>query len=96
MTRADVLSALAAHRGDLSRYAVGSLTLFGSVARDEAGPESDVDLLVEFAVPATFDLFMDLKFHIEALLGAQVDLVTTKALRPQLRPQIEREGIRVA
>jgi hypothetical protein len=67
-----------------------------SFARGEAQASSDVDLLVEFDGPATFDRFMDLKFHREDLLGTRVDLVTVKALRKQLRPAIEQEAIRVA
>jgi len=73
-----------------------SLALFGSVARDEAGPESDLDLLLEFEGPATFDLFMGLKLFLEDLLGCRVDLVMQKALKPRMRPMVEREAVRVA
>jgi len=75
---------------------VGELYLFGSVARDEAGEESDVDLLVEFAGPPSFDRFMDLKFFLEDALGIPVDLVTRRALKPILRSEIERDAVRVA
>ena len=51
MRSADVLRLLAEHRDELERLGVASLTLFGSVARDEAGPRSDVDLLVELERP---------------------------------------------
>ena len=47
MRRDEVLSIIAAHRDELRRMGVLSLSIFGSVARDEAGPQSDVDLLVE-------------------------------------------------
>ena len=59
--------------------------MFGSVARDEASPSSDVDVLVEFSGEASFDQFMDLTCYLEDLFGRSVDLVTTKALRPELR-----------
>ena len=96
MRRDEVLAILQAHREDLRRLGVRSLSLFGSMARDEARPDSDIDLLVEFADPATFDAFMDLKFYLEDLLGRRIDLVTSKALKPRIRPSVEREAILVA
>jgi hypothetical protein len=75
---------------------VKSLAVFGSLARGEAQPDSDVDLLVEFAGTATLDGFMGLKFFLEDLLQRRVDLVTRAALSPRLRSTIEREAIRVA
>ena len=78
------------------RFAVRGLFVFGSVVRNEATRKSDVDVLVEFKDKATFDLFMDLKFYLEDLLGVGVDLVTDKALRPEIRQEIEREKINVA
>lgn len=77
------------------RFPVKSLAVFGSVARDEAVDNSDVDILVEFNQRATFDIFMDLKFYLEELLGMSVDLVTDKALRPQVRRAIEKEIVNV-
>ena len=53
-------------------------------------------MLVEFNQKATFDLFMDLKFYLEELLGTKVDLVTEKAIRPQIKKEIERELINVS
>ena len=70
--------------------------MFGSVARDEARGDSDVDLLVEFAQQPTFRGYMDLKFFLEDLLGHPVDLVTRSGLRPRVLPDVEREAIRVA
>lgn len=78
------------------QFAVKGLSVFGSVARDQATRTSDVDVLVEFKDKATFDLFMDLKFYLEDLLGAGVDLVTDKAIRPEIRKAIEQEKINVA
>ncbi len=96
MNRQDALSGLRAHADEIrERFGVKDLAVFGSVARDEARPDSDVDVLVTFEGPATFDGYMDLKFFLEDLLGCPVDLVTDKAVRPQLRPRIEREAIHV-
>ena len=78
------------------RFPVKTLAVFGSVSRDEAADSSDVDVLVVFNQAATFDLFMDLKFYLEDLLGMSVDLVTDKGLRPRVRQAIEKELINVA
>jgi len=78
------------------RFAVKKLSVFGSVCRNQVSDKSDVDVLVSFKQEATFDLFMDLKFYLEDLLGTNVDLVTDSALRPQIRRAIESELIDVA
>jgi predicted nucleotidyltransferase len=96
MQRDEAVKLLAEHRQDLSRFGVKSLALFGSVVRDEARPGSDVDVLVEFDGVATFDRYMGLRFFLEDLLGAPVDLVTRKALKPRLRPYVEQEAQYVA
>ena len=78
------------------RFSVEALFVFGSVARGEAAEGSDVDVLVTFKEKATFDLFMDLKFYLEEVVGGAVDLVTEKAIRPQMRRVIDQEMINVA
>ena len=96
MNRDEILETLRAHRDELrKRFGVKSLAVFGSVARGEERPESDVDILVEFDGPATFDRYMDLKFFLEELLKRPVDLVTRRALKPRLRPYVEKEAIYV-
>jgi predicted nucleotidyltransferase len=77
-------------------FRVKRLSVFGSVARGESGDDSDIDVLVAFEQQATFDLFMELKFYLEDLLGTGVDLVTEKALRPEVRQAIEEEKIDVS
>ena len=96
MRRDEALALLRAHQADLKRFHVKSLSLFGSVATDEAGPGSDLDLLLEFEGPATFDLYMGLKLFLEDVLDCRVDLVMSKALKARMRPQVEREAVRVA
>ena len=78
------------------RFSVRNLSIFGSIARGESTDDSDVDVLVVFDREGSFDLFMDLKFYLEDLLGVKIDLVTDKALRPQIRRAIEQELIHVA
>ena len=94
MTNAqDILSILRAQRSTLSaRFSVQTIGLFGSCARNEAKPGSDVDILIDLAEP-TFDHYMDLKFFLEDLLHASVDLVLSEALRPRLRPYVMQEII---
>lgn len=77
------------------RFGVTRLALFGSTARGTASADSDVDILVAFDGPATSRRYFGVQFYLEDLLGCGVDLVTEKALRPELRPYIEREQVNV-
>jgi uncharacterized protein len=97
MTRDDALRILRAEQDAWRReYGVKSLALFGSVARNEASPVSDVDLLVEFESPPGFDGYMALKFRLEEVLRCRVDLVMRPALKAWAEPVVVREAIRVA
>ena len=97
MGRDEVQQRLTTHRAELQRFGVKSLSLFGSVARDEAQPGSDIDVLVEFKGPVTFDDYTGLLLYLEELLGAKVDLVTPRMVRrPRLRRAIERDLVHVA
>ncbi len=96
MGRAEVVEAIRRRAAEIAKFDVQTLALFGSVARDEARADSDVDFLVRFDGPATFDRYMGLKVFLEDVLGRRVDLVTERALRAELRPSIEREAVRVA
>lgn len=97
MSRTDTIDRLKAHAIEIRcRFGVRELSVFGSVARDEAGEASDVDLLVTFEGTADFDRYMDLRFFLEDLLGRKIDLVTSRALRPELQEQVTREAVHVA
>ncbi len=97
MRREEVLMQLRTHHTEIAeRFSVERLALFGSAARDELRDESDVDVLVAFSDPATFDGYMGLKRYLEGLLKRQVDLVTETGLKPRVRPYVEKELIRVA
>ncbi len=91
-----LLELLRQHKAEISRFGVRSLAVFGSVARGEERPDSDIDFVVDFVEPATFDRYMNLKFFLEDLLKRRVDLVTQQAIRPELRPSIEQDARRVA
>lgn len=97
MKRSEVLRILHQQRMELAgQYHVASLSLFGSVARDEARPDSDVDLLVEFSQPVGLFQFIELQQKLEALLGSKVDLGTPRSLKPRIKERVLREAIRVA
>ncbi len=91
------LKILSSQREELrTTYNVDSLSLFGSVARDEAKPESDIDILVDFSeTPGIFG-FLQLKAYLENILSTPVDLVTKNALKRQLSETILRESIHAA
>ncbi|MBI1195731.1 MAG: DNA polymerase subunit beta [Gammaproteobacteria bacterium] len=78
-----------------ARFGVTQLALFGSTARGTAANGSDVDVLVAFDGPATSKRYFGVQFYLEDLFGCQIDLVTEKALRPELRPFIEQERVNV-
>ncbi len=93
MSRDQILKLLREHQREVRAFGVKSLAIFGSVARDEARPDSDVDLLVEFDPPPTFQRYMDLKFYLEELLGYAVDLGTPDTLKPRIRARVQREEV---
>lgn len=96
MNRQRALELLRQSKPELqARFGVTRLALFGSTARDTATGTSDIDVLVDFDGPATSKRYFGVQFYLEDLLGSSVDLVTEKALRPELRPYIEREQVNV-
>ena len=98
MNRDEILKILRAHRDELrQRFGVKSLAIFGSMARGEAGPESDVDIVVEFDPQAHVGLFkmVELKEFLERILGCPVDVVTLDGLRPWMRNRVRREAVHV-
>ena len=96
MNRQRALELLRQSKPELqARYGVTRLALFGSTARDAATGTSDIDVLVDFDGPATSKRYFGVQFYLEDLFGSSVDLVTEKALRPELRPYIERERVNV-
>lgn len=92
-TKGEVLDRLSRNAEHLRVLGVQRLGLFGSFVREDQGPESDVDLLVEFqSGKKTFDNFMDLSFFLEDLLQRRVEVVTTESLSPYIGPNIIKEA----
>lgn len=97
VTTAETLRLLSESKPELQRrFHVRDLAVFGSVARGEARPDSDVDVLVDCEGPATFDGYMGTRSFLEELLGSPVDLVTRKAMRPEIWPYVEKDLINVS
>ncbi|MDD2921488.1 MAG: nucleotidyltransferase family protein [Anaerolineales bacterium] len=96
MKQTEVLQRLKQKNAELTdRFGVKTLLLFGSVARDEATPKSDVDLLVEFNRPVGYFGLFALQDYLEKLLGCPVDLGTPESLKPNIRERVMGELIRV-
>jgi predicted nucleotidyltransferase len=96
MRRDDVLHQLAAHQTEITSFGVKTLFLFGSVARDEARPDSDIDLLVEFDPPVGLFSVVRFRMFLEEILAHRVDLVLHDAVKPQIRERISKELIHAA
>ena len=94
MRRDEALRRLAEHRDELIGLGAGSLSLFGSVARDEAGPDSDVDILIELNRPMGLFGLAAIHLRLEEILGCRVELVTENGLVDRYRRQIVPDLVR--
>jgi predicted nucleotidyltransferase len=95
--RERVLQVLRRHEQELRARGLTRLALFGSTARGDLGPQSDVDLLIEVDHASLFGLFafLDLKNDLSSLLGRPVDLAFADAMRPRLRDAVLRDAVEV-
>jgi predicted nucleotidyltransferase len=93
LRREEILAVLRDSRPLLDAFGVASLSIFGSIARNEGREGSDVDLLVEFNRPIGLFEFVRLQRQLGELIGRPVDLVTPAALKPQLRDRILSEAV---
>jgi predicted nucleotidyltransferase len=84
--RSDILGAAA-------RHGARNVRVFGSVARGDARPDSDIDILVDLEPGRSLFDLGGLLYDLQALLGVDVDVVTEKGLRPRIRAQVIREAI---
>jgi uncharacterized protein len=96
MNRADVIRLLKRHEADLKGLGIEHLFLFGSVARDDAKDQSDIDLFFDHARGqlGVYEL-MDVKEHAQRILGRRTDIMTRASLHPVLRKKIEESALRV-
>ena len=97
MTRKELEKKLAAHRQELRKMRVVSLDVFGSIARDESKPQSDIDLLVEYDRDVGLFHLFEIQHRLEEIIGVQkVDLIQRGAINPALREHILSEAFNVA
>ncbi|MEN3010483.1 MAG: nucleotidyltransferase family protein [Candidatus Bipolaricaulaceae bacterium] len=93
---AEIREILRQHKAELAeKFKVKELSIFGSYARGEATPESDLDILVEFSEPISLFRFLELEEYLSQLLGVRVELVSRAALKPHIGEAILRERIPV-
>jgi predicted nucleotidyltransferase len=91
-TKKEIVNAIRRNQSRIRALGVTRLGLFGSFVHDQQRPDSDVDMIVEFAPgEKSFDHFMELLFLLEDLLGRAVELVTPDALSPYIGPHILQE-----
>jgi predicted nucleotidyltransferase len=96
MEKEAVLELLRGHMDELRAMGVRTLSVFGSVARGEAGPESDVDILIDTEPGVTLFGLARIHERLESFLGCRVDLATRDALRERMRDRILAEAVRAA
>ncbi len=93
-TREEILALLRSHRPELDEFGVRQLSLFGSVARGDLQPHSDVDMVVQFS-HTTYRRFVGLKSFLESILDRKVDLLTSAAVEGRLKEEIEKDLVHV-
>ena len=95
MDKDEALTILRQHADALRNRGIRHAALFGSVARGDARPDSDIDILIELAPEASLDIFayVELKNDIAALFRGRVDVVNKDALKPHVRPPASAESI---
>ena len=76
-------------------WPIRSLAVFGSRLRDDATPDSDLDVLVEFERPIALSSFVALEERLSALTGLRVDLVSAAALKPYMGERVRAEAVRL-
>lgn len=95
MDRDAIFSTLREAEPELRNRGVQSLAVFGSVGRGYYSQDSDLDLLVDFSRPVGLFEFIRLKQYLESITQRRVDLVTSDALRPEMKDRILKEAVHV-
>ena len=95
MTKDDVLTALRARESDLRAKGVARAALFGSIARGEHGPDSDIDIMIDLDPARHVGVYglVDIMNTIGDLFTIKVDVSERQSLRPFVRPSAERDAI---
>jgi uncharacterized protein len=93
VTRDEILATIRAHESELHDFGVSELALFGSFARGDAAPDSDIDFIVELE-EKSFDNYMGVRELLERLFERRIDLVIKSTIKPRLKERILREAVR--
>ena len=96
MDRDEALALLRAHMDELRALGVLEISIFGSVARGEAGPDSDVDVLVELGPGIGLFQYIGIRDRLAEILGRPVDMATPDGLKPRIKDRILSEAVRAA
>ena len=95
MRRTEAIERLTSRATEVRRLGATALFLFGSTARDEAGPDSDIDVFIDYdRAKFGFSAFFRIREALEAAVDRRVDLATRDSLHPVLRGVIEAEAVR--
>ena len=96
MTRSQILKILKKYKREkANKYGINNLGIFGSFSRDEGKDDSDVDVIIELAVPDLFKL-VHIKYELEDLLHKNVDIVRNREkMNPYLKKRIEKDAVYV-
>lgn len=97
MTRLDAIEQLKQRTDALKGMGATSLYLYGSTSRDEARPDSDLDLFIDYDPASRFNAFdlVGIKLLLEEELHVPVDVTTRNSLHPRLRARIEKSAVRI-
>ncbi len=96
MKREEVIRILQAQQKELvERYQIAHLSIFGSVVRGEIGANKKLGVLVQFVRPTRFLQLLNLKKHLESLLGCKIEIGKPQSLRPEFKALVLQEAIRV-
>jgi uncharacterized protein len=95
MNKRDIINVLRRHDNDLRARGIIHAALFGSIARGENGPKSDIDILIELDPGMSLDIFAyaGLKRHVASLFRGRVDVVNKEALKPRLREPVSADAV---
>ncbi len=96
MDRDEALSLIRAHMDELRALGIQEISIFGSVARGEAGPDSDVDVLVELGPGLGLFQYIQIRDRLAEILGCRVDMATPDGLKPRIKDRILAEAVHAA
>ena len=90
----EILSVLETNKAKISKFGVKEIGIFGSYARGDQTPQSDIDIIVKFRDgEKSYKSFINLSFFLEELFNKRIDLLTEKSISPFIKPYIDKEVV---